>query len=267
MGIASLCGNNMDSLAGVLSGVLSGLITITVSLKALNIVFRVNKDNISIIGNNNIVQVRKEYNQQLKDDRGNYKLLWGFVATVLFFAFPFHPAAFCSSLYVVAWLCPVIALIAYVVNFRQLGFQRLWDIFYIPASLALTWTTIESFPYLSAMAPYGAYHHDVNVLWSSLPYGAKYLIDNYVVVLYALESVSVCIGFCLLYLAQFWLGFSFLRWRSFDGALINSASLLAIGICGAVMTCGLVPSIENHNFAFVGSAFHVVIDPIVNFFP
>lgn len=252
----------MESLAGVLSGLITVTVSSLFSIKALKIVFHINKDNISIVGNNNIVQVRKDYNQQLKDDGGSYKLLWGCVATALFFAFPFHPAAFCSSLYVLAFVCPVIAVIAYVVNVRQLGLQRFWDILYIPTSLALAWATIESFPYLASMAPYGAYHHAIGVLWSSLPYGASYLIRNDAIVFDAAGAVSICMGFCLLYLAHVWLGFSFLRWRSFDQALTNSASLWGLGICGAAMTCGLVIAFERRNFEFVGGAFHAVIDPI-----
>lgn len=252
------------------AGVLSGLITITVSslisIKALKIVFQINKGNITIVGNNNVVHVRETYNQQLKDDGGDYKFLWGFLSTLLFFVFPFHPAAFCSSLYVVAWLCPIVALIATLINFSQLGLKRAWDIFYPLASLALAWTTIESFPYISVAAPYGAYHHSVSALWLSLPYGAGYLIEHHTLVLDVLNSVSICAGFCLLYLAQFWLGFSFLKWRDFDRSLLHSIAMLGIGVYGAVMTCGLFIALENHDFAFVGQAFHAVVDPIVNFF-
>jgi hypothetical protein len=68
--------------------ILSGLITITVSslisIKALKIVVRVNKNNMSISGTHNRIDVINIYNNQLIDDGGDYKLLWGSVIPPLF---------------------------------------------------------------------------------------------------------------------------------------------------------------------------------------
>jgi hypothetical protein len=249
--------------------ILSGLITITVSslisIKALKIVVRVNKNNMSISGTHNRIDVINIYNNQLIDDGGDYKLLWGFLFTLLMVAFPFHPLAFCYSLYIVALVCPLVACIACFLNLMQIGLPRFWDLLYLPTSATLAWVTIAGFPYISDAAPHGAYHHDVGALITSWSYGIKYLYDQKIPQR-VLESISLCTGFCLLFLAHFWLGFSFLRWRKFDRALTHSCIFFLFGICGATMACGLMFALQRQNYQFIEGAFHAVIDPLIDLF-
>jgi hypothetical protein len=253
----------MDSLAGLLAGLVTVSVTGLITIKKLHVVFRVNKDNISIAGDHNRVDVIKIYNQQMADDGSDYRLLWPTLAVLLIVTFSFHPAAFCTSLYVLAWLCPAVALVAFFVNVVQLGLKRIWDIWYAPASLLLAWTTIQSFPCISKWAPNGAFLYVVWDIISLRSLNVPFLWENGYIQKLG-ESASIGMGFCLLYLAQIWLGFSFLRWRNFSDALARSGRFLAMGLFGAVFSWNLVVAMTIDS-RYVTWSIHAVCDPIVRF--
>jgi len=249
-----------------LAKILSGLITVTVSslltIKALRLVVRVNRDNnhVSIQGDSNTVNIIKQYNDRIRENGGGYSLLGGVTLILLLIAFPFYSGFFSASLYVIAMICPLVALIAFATVLKCEGSGRIWDVWYVFGTVALSWVTISTLPYIENTAPFGAYIKPFQEFLAGLQYGGIFYVSEHGQLNSATVSAFVCVGFSVLYLSHLWLGFSFLKWRTFDGSLTHASTFLVIGVAGAAICSGWMLAYHFQRPEYASTVFHAVLD-------
>jgi hypothetical protein len=255
----------MDSASGIFTGLVTLTFSSLISIKALRVVFNVNRDNKTIVvnGDGNSIAIVQHYNKEISEGLAGYELLWPAMFVLLFLVFPFFSNMLCQSLYFVAWLCPLVALVAFVVCVTQLSLRRIWDFMYILASGLLSWITIFSFDFIKANLQLGDYLKKSAPLFNVLPEGAIY-VAMHGELESAIASLIICLGFCSLFLAHFWIAFSFVAWRNFSDILRRSGNFLFVGTIGAMLATGVFAALHEGQYPYILRVFHSVADPVVN---
>lgn len=248
-----------------LTKILSGLITFTVSslisIRALRVLVKVNRDNnnVSFRGDNNTVNIIQQYNDRMRKNEGGYTMLSRIVLTVLLAAYPFFPTFFSSSLSIIAMVFPVVAFAAFVVVLRQDGASRFWDLWYVLGSVTLSWISLSIIWFIETYAPYGAYVEPIKTLWAYLQVSDFWYVLQHGQLESAVLSAFICVGFVALYQSHFWLGLAFLKWRTFDGSVRHTTVFLVLGAAGAAISSGWFLAFHFQHPDYVAAVYRALL--------
>lgn len=230
---------------------LEGLITIPAlvfTFKSLKINNSVNRQNVNINGDGNIVI----YNQDLESTRHSFKLLWTTLAALIFFCYPIFGDQINELLKIISYIGAPISACAFVVNIRKYGTSRAWDLLYVLGALAGCWLSLTALPFLQETARRAASIYQNLINFPHLRADFYYLSDlaNFALEGILFPTISV-IGVVFLFVSTAYLVFAYISARNFDQALTFSFSLTSMTIIGYVFSCNALLAIYLKNFEYL----------------
>ncbi|WP_207005060.1 hypothetical protein [Trinickia mobilis] len=239
---------------------LKGLVTVSVasiiSVKAIHLTWKVTKNNVSIKGDNNNVNI---VNQELAAAQRGFKLLWNLLVVLTALTYPMWGEAYNSILATAAYFGVPLSIIALVAVISGSGWKRIWDAFYVIGVGATCWLVACAAPYLPSTAQYaGAFGALVRTLKE---YGVGGIVASQSANAYMdalMRCTSGLFGFVLLFLSFGFLLFSFLEERSFDDALRRVVTYTGVCALGYLLVGGLLFDHDpGHLATLVSAAFPV----------
>lgn len=223
---------------------LKGLITVSVgsllTVRSMRITTSISRNNVNVNGSYNNVSVVED---RLSKMQQSFKLLWNVLAVLLLVTYPFWGDFYNSVLTTAAVFGVPLSVVMLVVTIRTFGWERIWDVLY-PFGVAIAcWLVLCAAPYLPDAAESAKQfgkaidvvrHYGLSAVAKS-QYAGDYLRAFY-------YGLSKLLGLVLLFLSFGYLLFSFLKERSFDGALRRVALYSVVCGFGYLLVGGLLVS-------------------------
>lgn len=234
-----------------LGKLLAGLVTITLSslltVHSLRIAVKINKDNINVKGNNNVV-INQTNNLGSAPNFSEYSLMGNVIAVLIAVVYPFIGNAINMIFFMLSIIGVPIALSAWWTLNQSSGWKRGWDTFYVIGTAAACWVLYHLEPHLQ-------YTADKAQLISKQ---FRYLINygfqaNHQVLFETVFSLFALVGVGILFSCSVHMIFAFLNERSsFNKAwLYTTANLAAIVFFGLVAVHSLTAVLYFHNPDFL----------------
>ncbi|WP_152526897.1 hypothetical protein [Pseudogulbenkiania ferrooxidans] len=229
---------------------LEGLITVSVSsiltVKTFKINFNTSQNNVSVSGNNNNVLV--VYNQSMKEFQQQFTFLWPILLFLIFFSYPLGANFYNRLLSSLVMTGIPISFFLMISMLKSYGKHAAWDFIYFIGFLFSCNLVFALNPFLDFLTrqagqfyPYAKYLY---VAFTGERINLLSLLDamrNF------MQIVLLVLGFSSLFLSMFYLLFSYIKRRSFDGAIRNTLTYCGLSVVGYLMCSGFFYALSVNN--------------------
>ncbi|MGF7192109.1 putative membrane protein [Robbsia andropogonis] len=251
--------SDLLNLKGLLTGLFTVTATVALTIKSLSVTWNVNKDNVTIQGNNNTV-IQNSFSARVQQD---FHYIWNALVAAIFFAYPLSGSSFNAVLSLLACLGVPVSIAALIVNCRRSGRQRMGDVFYVIGAAIVCWLASCASPFLTFTA------NQAEPLYSQI-FDAITAVSSgnypWPTVVFSLSQtiawpILSMIGFALFFSSLLYLMFAYFSHRNAQNAFKFSKMHVGMALMGYFLACNVVEAMFKQRFDYMKAVGWALIGP------